>query len=74
MSEETDFEAFNRLVYMESADDGGGILLACDVCRDQGRDRIVKQLGWMVTLQHARQMQVEHIKEHPITDFHNEVR
>lgn len=63
---------FNKLVYMETNDDDQGILLCCDICRDQGRDRVVKQLGWQVTIGHARKMQVAHIQQHPITGIEND--
>lgn len=68
------YEGFNTKVYMETNDDDQGILLCCDICKDQGRDRVVKQLGWAVTLNHARKTQVAHIKEHPITSAENEPR
>ncbi len=58
-------------IYIE-ADPDEGIRMACDICRDQGRERIVKQLGHQLTLKQIVEAMTGHVIEHPVVSKENE--
>ena len=61
-------------LYFEAHENEYGIVLCCDFCRDMMRDRIIKQMGWTLTMEAANDAISEHLELHTIISASNDPR